>query len=383
MCRKNRKTRVRGVLISVILAAASYGCGGGSSASSNPPPPTPNPIPAITSISPSSATAGGAAFTLTVNGSNFISSSTVQWNGSIRTTTFSSSTVLTAQISASDIAAGGNVPITVVNPAPGGGSSNSSTFTINNPTPAIGGLSPATTVVGGPAFTLTVNGSNFLSSSVVQWNGSNRPTAFASSNQVTAQIPASDIAAGGKAAITVFTLAPGGGSSNSSTFTVLFLPRFAYVVDINSGTISSLTVNATTGQLRHNGYALAGESPTALAIDPFGKFAYAGEEVSGDIFMYSISTKDGTLTSIGPPLAAGIGGVGVGSFSPISMMVDPSGRFLYVTSPSNKVSTFTINATTGNLAPSGMVSTGSDPFSAAIDASGRFLYVGNELDNKR
>src|SRR5216683_4348319 len=114
MCRKNRKTRVRGVLISVILAAASYGCGGGSSASSNPPPPTPNPIPAISSISPSSATAGGAAFTLTVRGSNFVSGgSVVDWNGSARTTTFFSKTKLTASITAADIATAGTASVTV------------------------------------------------------------------------------------------------------------------------------------------------------------------------------------------------------------------------------------------------------------------------------
>src|SRR5216684_4093398 len=278
MCRKNRKTRVMGVLVSVILAAASFGCGGGSSASSNPPPHGSNPIPAITSISPSSAIAGGAAFTLTVNGSNFISSSTVQWNGSSRTTTFSSSTVLTAQISASDIATGGNLPITVLNPAPGGGSSNSSAFTINNPAPAISGLSPGSAIVGGQALTLTVNGSNFLPTSVVQWNGSNRPTAVASSSQVTAQIPASDIAAGGKAAITVFTAAPGGGSSNSSTFNILFLPRFAYLIN-DSPTISKLIVNASTGQLQNNGY-VAGGGGVSAAVDPSGKFMYVADGVN-------------------------------------------------------------------------------------------------------
>jgi uncharacterized protein (TIGR03437 family) len=63
-----------------------------------------NPIPAPTSLIPNSATAGGAAFTLTVNGTNFVSGSIVRWNGSNRTTTFVSSTQLTAQIPASDIA---------------------------------------------------------------------------------------------------------------------------------------------------------------------------------------------------------------------------------------------------------------------------------------
>src|SRR5205807_2283293 len=45
-----------------------------------------NPVPTITSISPTSTTAGSAQFTLTVNGTKFVSSSTVNWNGSALTT---------------------------------------------------------------------------------------------------------------------------------------------------------------------------------------------------------------------------------------------------------------------------------------------------------
>ncbi len=40
-----------------------------------------NPVPTTTSISPTSTLAGGVGFTLTVNGTNFNASSTVNWNG--------------------------------------------------------------------------------------------------------------------------------------------------------------------------------------------------------------------------------------------------------------------------------------------------------------
>jgi len=73
---------------------------------------------------------GGLAFTLTVHGSNFVPSSTVNWNGNSRTTTFVSSTQLQAHIMAADLATPGNVAITVVNSAPGGGTSNSVNFTV-------------------------------------------------------------------------------------------------------------------------------------------------------------------------------------------------------------------------------------------------------------
>ena len=53
-----------------------------------------NPPPTLTSLSPSTATREGPAFTLMVSGSNFVSGSFVQWNGSARPTTFVSSTQL-------------------------------------------------------------------------------------------------------------------------------------------------------------------------------------------------------------------------------------------------------------------------------------------------
>ena len=89
-----------------------------------------NPVPASSSLSPSSAAPGGAAFTLTVNGSNFVSNSTVQWKGANRVTTFVSATQLTAAILTADILTAGTAAVTVVNPTPGGGTSNTSTFTI-------------------------------------------------------------------------------------------------------------------------------------------------------------------------------------------------------------------------------------------------------------
>ncbi len=89
-----------------------------------------NPIPTTTSISPSSKTVGDAQFTMTVSGTNFISSSVVQFAGSNRATTFVSSTQLTATILASDLMTAGQFNITVFNPTPGGGTSNAQIFTV-------------------------------------------------------------------------------------------------------------------------------------------------------------------------------------------------------------------------------------------------------------
>src|SRR5215470_5127402 len=152
--------------------------------------------PTLTTLSPSSAQAGGAGFTLTVTGSNFVSGASVRWNGSARSTTFVSASQLTATIAAADIAAAGTAQVTVANPD--GSVSNALSFTITAaPGPTLATLSPSSAPAGGAGFTLTVTGSNFVSGASVRWNGSVRTTTFVSASQLTATIAAADIAATG------------------------------------------------------------------------------------------------------------------------------------------------------------------------------------------
>jgi Bacterial Ig-like domain (group 3)/FG-GAP-like repeat/FG-GAP repeat len=89
------------------------------------------PVPFIDlPLVPDAKAPGGTDFTLRVNGTGFISGSVVDWNGSPRDTTFVNSSQLRATIAAADIAAKGTVSVTVVNPAPGGGTSNAAFFTV-------------------------------------------------------------------------------------------------------------------------------------------------------------------------------------------------------------------------------------------------------------
>jgi fibronectin type 3 domain-containing protein len=83
-----------------------------------------DPTPQITSIGPAIVAAGGPGFNLTITGTGFIASSIAQLGGSARTTMYSSPAQLTASITTADIASVGSPSITVVNPAPGGGTSN-------------------------------------------------------------------------------------------------------------------------------------------------------------------------------------------------------------------------------------------------------------------
>ena len=100
-----------------------------------------------------------------------------------------------------------------------GGGSGAPAHT-TNPVPQIVSLSPNSTAAGEAAFTLIVTGTGFISGSVVRWNGASRATTFDSSTQLTASIPATDIATAGIAEVTVFNPTPGGGTSAAQTFTI-------------------------------------------------------------------------------------------------------------------------------------------------------------------
>ena len=180
-----------------------------------------SPAPGLLSISPTSATAGASSATLTVTGSNFVSSTVVRFNGTNVPTILNNDTTLTAMIPGSDLAVGQLATIDVFTPQPGGGPSRMlQTFTVNNPAPAIASLSPPSVAGGGSGLALTVAGSNFNPSSSVNWNGSSRTTTFVNSTQLTASISSSDLLNPGSFPVTVFNPAPGGGTSNTMTFTV-------------------------------------------------------------------------------------------------------------------------------------------------------------------
>ena len=179
-----------------------------------------NPVPVITSLSPNTAIAGGAGFTLTVTGKNFVSTSVVKWAGSARATTFVSATELTAAILATDIAKGGTFAVTVNSPAPGGGTSGASNFVVDNPVPTLTSISPSSATHGGAAFTLTATGTNYVVGSVIEWKGVKLTTTHVSSTTLTATVPSTDIETAGTAAVTVVNSTPGGGTSAAQTFTI-------------------------------------------------------------------------------------------------------------------------------------------------------------------
>ena len=86
-----------------------------------------NGTPQITQLAPDTATAGGAALVLTVNGTGFGTDSVVYWGMTTRTTTYVSASQVAANITMADIMNAGTVQVYVHS---GGANSNAVSFTI-------------------------------------------------------------------------------------------------------------------------------------------------------------------------------------------------------------------------------------------------------------
>jgi hypothetical protein len=147
-------------------------------------------------LSPAGATAGGAGFTLTVTGADFTTASVVLWNGAVRTTTYVSSTQLTAAISDSDIANEATNLITVANCTPPLSTSSALPFVVMSAAPvaAISAASLAVAADSSGNHILSLTGTDFVSGSVIEWNGINLTTTYVGPWQLSAVVPASDYA---------------------------------------------------------------------------------------------------------------------------------------------------------------------------------------------
>ncbi|MGA3344886.1 MAG: IPT/TIG domain-containing protein [Terracidiphilus sp.] len=121
--------------------------------------------PAITGISPSTVNAGSPAFTLTIAGANFDTTSTIQIDGTILSPASESATQLTVTVPASLIASTGTLSVSVVNRAPTGAplTSNAVTLIVAAPVPSpfLTSASPEFPVQGASQVRMTLVGANF------------------------------------------------------------------------------------------------------------------------------------------------------------------------------------------------------------------------------
>ncbi len=173
-----------------------------------------NPVPTLSSLSTTNVAGGGAAFTLTILGSNFVPSSVARWNGSDRTTTYVSSMELQAAVPASDLATGGDVQVTVFNPAPVGGLTSALSLHVSSFTTAANPSSESVTAGQSATYAIQVN---------PQYGSFDSPITFTCSglpSKCTASFSSASVTPGASAATTTLTLATraSAGSATASLF---------------------------------------------------------------------------------------------------------------------------------------------------------------------
>jgi uncharacterized protein (TIGR03437 family) len=225
---------------------------------------TPKQPPTLTSLNPDNALAGSSNLQLMLQGSNFVSGSKVIINGVAHLADFISSSALTTTVLAQEMTVAGTLSVSVSNPD--GQTSATLNFTVRNPAPTISTLDPSSVQAGGSAFTLTVNGTNFSNGSTVQWNGLARQTSYVSSTQLNASISAGDIATGGTASVTVVSMGPGGGTSNSLNFTVNGLVTLVSAASFAGGSLAPDSLAVAFGSRLATGQKNADTQPLPTSL---------------------------------------------------------------------------------------------------------------------
>jgi hypothetical protein len=215
--------------------------------------------PRIFSLSPTSANSGGAALTLTVNGTG-LTGGTIQFNGTpLATTAVQADTQLTAQVSTALLVAG-TPKVTV---KVGTTTSNSLTFSVLAAVPTLTAVTPSSTPVQAPPGTpvqIQLTGTNFSSNVKVLFNGAQSGITVAAPTAscplltcLPATLPAALLTGYGSTdSISVLNMPPGGGQSKSLTFQIVAPPppndNFANAINISTLSFNDFqdTSGATT-----------------------------------------------------------------------------------------------------------------------------------------
>jgi hypothetical protein len=182
----------------------------------------------------------------------------------------------------------------------------------SSPAPAITLITPSTAPAGTPGLGIAVNGANFQSGSVVAWNGSPVPTAYFSSTQMNASIPATFLA--NPAYVTITVINPGGVVSNGVVFTVTGSPLTISTTAIPQGVVgvayaSSLTatggtapytwpaVSVAPGLVLNSAGVIAGTPTTAGAFNFTAQVADSAGQTALKTFAIAITGPQFSITT--------------------------------------------------------------------------------------
>ena len=142
------------------------------------------------------------------------------------------------------------------------------------------------------------------------------------------------------------------------------------VYSITAGVLSNVSNSPFT-----NG---AGSAPVGVTVYPGGGYIYVAGAGNGTVTGYAYDAVTGVLTPLTTPYPVGSGPTS----APTAVAIDPTGRFLYVTAlADNTISEFSIAPLTGLLTAVGLpLATGNGPADVKIEPSGHYLYVANRTD---
>lgn len=202
-----------------------------------------------------------------------------------------------------------------------GGSSSSSGGTTNAGAPTVSSISPTTVAAGSAATTLTVNGAGFLSTTTVQVNGVAEATTYVSSTQVTAVVPASQLASGAQLSVVALN---GSASSGSGTAVNLQVTNpVPTITQLSPTTIladtASLVVTVTgTGFVPTTTIAVNGSARTSTYVSATQMtFALAASDVaaSGTLSITAVNAAPGGGSSAVSTIAVNNPVPGTGALS--------------------------------------------------------------------
>jgi YD repeat-containing protein len=209
-----------------------------------------NPVPALTGIMPEESSAGAEGVQLSVSGTRFIRDSSTRFNRHPLSTCFDGNEHLTATIPPSELELPGDVSVAVHNPPPGGGTSNELTFKILTPLPQVTAVSPAMVSVGGSAFTMRVEGKNFMPVSSVNLGKHRIDVRFVSSTVLEAVVGAPLIAAEGVYPVSVTNGGETSLTSNAASLAVVAADEIpaeggaaAAAVSLGTGSLAGRILN--------------------------------------------------------------------------------------------------------------------------------------------
>jgi hypothetical protein len=339
-----------------------------------------NPVPTITSLSPASITAGASATSVTVMGTGFLAASVASFGGKARATTVESATELTMALTATDLAVPGQVQVTVANPAPGGGTSGPSLFTVNPPPPVITGVTPGSLLVQSPDTPVTIVGTGFTPGSTVLVSGDMLIPTSITATAINVIIPAYELGSAAPLDLLVNTL-----NGFSNVYSLPVLNPVPAIQSISTTTVIagspgfSLQLQATglvsTTQVSLNGVSL-GQSgnPTSVPI-PASVLAQVG---AVSVSLTNPAPGGGTSNIATVHVIAGTNYLRSVNLPANALLWNPSQQVIYAaiaaSATTNASNIVAIDPLSGNVVASQAMP--GEPTLLAISGDQQYLYVG-------